>query len=142
MPLILHSPAYRSGHLLVVITFDEGSATDTAAGDNEQPGPGNLNPGYTPLLNTPVAAFGGKTFYQLLGITGLTPGQEPPAGTMPGGGRVGAVLLNPDWIKSGSVNTTRVVQPLLRAADLRGPARRPVWRRRRARPSRLRRHCV
>jgi hypothetical protein len=23
---------------------------------------------------------------------------------MPGGGRVGAVLLNPDWIKPGSVN--------------------------------------
>jgi len=107
---------------LVVITFDEGSATDTAAGDNEQPGPGNLNPGYSSLLNTPVAAFGGKTFYQLLGITGLTPGQEPPAGTMPGGGRVGAVLLNPMWIKPGSVDTAVVSQPLLRAADLRGPA--------------------
>ena len=69
--------------MLVVITFDEGSATDTAAGDDEQPGPGSLNPGYSPLLNTPVAAFGGKTFYQLLGVTGLTPGQEPAAETMP-----------------------------------------------------------
>jgi hypothetical protein len=106
VPLILHSPAYRSGHMLVVVTFDEGSATNTAAGDNEQPGPGNLNPGYSPLLNTPVAAFGGKTFYQLLGVTGLTPGQEPPAGTMPGGGRVGAVLLDREWIKPGSVDTT------------------------------------
>jgi phosphatidylinositol-3-phosphatase len=106
MPLILNSPAYRSGHTLVVITFDEGAVTDTTAGDNEQPGPNSANPGYSPLLNTPIAAYGGKTYYQLLGIAGLTPGQEPPAGTMPGGGRVGAVLLNPDWIKPGSVDTS------------------------------------
>ncbi len=106
MPLILNSPAYRSGHTLVMITFDEGSTTDTTAGDNEQPGPNSANPGYSPLLNTPIAAYGGKTYYDLLGITGLTPGQEPPAGTMPGGGKVGAVLLNPGWIKAGSVDTT------------------------------------
>jgi len=104
MPLILGSPAYRNGHMLVVVTFDEGAITDSAAGDNEQPGPGNANPGYSPLLNTPVAAFGGKTFYELLGVTGLTPNTEPPAGTMPGGGRVGAVLFNPRWIKAGSVD--------------------------------------
>jgi hypothetical protein len=106
MPLILGSPAYRSGQLLVMVTFDEGGATDTVAGDNERPGPGSANPGYSPLLNTPVAAFGGKTFYQLLGITGLTANTEPPAGTMPGGGQVGAVLLNSHWIKAGSVDTT------------------------------------
>jgi hypothetical protein len=102
MPLILKSPAYRSGHTLVMITFDEGSLGDTAAGDNEQPGPNNDNPGYSPLLNSPIATFGGKTFYQLLGVTGITPNVEPAAGTMPGGGQVGAVLFNPDWIKAGS----------------------------------------
>jgi phosphatidylinositol-3-phosphatase len=106
MPLIFGSPAYRSGNTLVMITFDEGSIVDTAAGGGEQPGPNSANPGYSPLLNTPIAAFGGKTDYQLLGITGLTPGTEPPAGTMPGGGQVGAVLFNPRWIKAGSVNTT------------------------------------
>ena len=106
MPLILNSPAYRSGSMLVMITFDEGAETDTTAGDNEQPGPNSANPGYSPLLNTPIAAYGGLTYYELLGITGLTPGQEPPAGTMPGGGKVGAVLLNPRWIKPGSVDTT------------------------------------
>jgi phosphatidylinositol-3-phosphatase len=106
MPLILNSPAYRSGSMLVMITFDEGGTTDTSAGDNEQPGPNSANPGYSPLLNTPIAAAGGLTDYDLLGITGLTPNQEPPAGTMPGGGKVGAVLLNRLWIRSGSVDTS------------------------------------
>ena len=106
MPLILNSPAYRSGHTLVMITFDEGGVTDTTAGDNEQPGPNNDNPGYSPLLNTPIPAFGGLTYYDLLGVKGLTPNVEPPAGTMPGGGQVGAVLLNPDWIKAGSTDDT------------------------------------
>ena len=106
MPLILHSPAYRSGHTLVMITFDEGGVSDTAAGDNEQPGPNNDNPGYSPLLNTPIPAFGGLTYYDVLGVKGLTPNVEPPAGTMPGGGQVGAVLLNPDWIKAGSTDDT------------------------------------
>ncbi|MGH8997631.1 MAG: alkaline phosphatase family protein [Acidimicrobiales bacterium] len=61
MPLILSSPAYRSGKMLVVITADEGSLADSAAGDHEQPGPNDPNPGSSPLLH---------------------PGQpEPPAGT-------------------------------------------------------------
>jgi len=102
MPLILNSPAYRSGHTLVMITFDEGSPADTAAGNNEQPGPNNDNPGYSPLLNAPIPAYGGMTYYDLLGVKGLTPNVEPPAGTMPGGGQVGAVLLNPDWIQAGT----------------------------------------
>ena len=45
MPLIMSSPAYREGSLLVVITSDEGTITDTTAGDVEQPGPNNANPG-------------------------------------------------------------------------------------------------
>ena len=105
MPLILSSPAYRSGHTLVVVTFDEGGVADTAAGDTEQPGPNNANPGYSPLLNAPIAAYGGLTYYDLLGVTGITPNVEPPAGTMPGGGQIGAVLLNPDWIKAGSTDS-------------------------------------
>ena len=106
MPLILGSPAYRSGHMLVVITTDEGAITDSTAGDNEQPGPNNPNPGYSPLLNVPIPAFGGKTYYQILGVTGLTPNVAPPGGTMPGGGQVGALLLNPRWIHTGTVDTT------------------------------------
>jgi hypothetical protein len=106
MPLILNSPAYRSGHMLVVITTDEGAITDTRAAGNETPGPGNANPGYSPVLNTPIPAFGGATYYQLLGITGLTPNVAPPAGTMPGGGQTGALLLNPRYIHVGTTDTT------------------------------------
>jgi hypothetical protein len=105
MPLILSSPAYCSGSLLVMITFDEGAATDSATGDSEQPGPNNVNPGYAPSLNQPIPAAGGLTLYDLIGVTGLTPNQEPPAGTMPGGGQTGAVLFNRRWIKAGSVDT-------------------------------------
>ncbi len=105
MPLILGSPAYRSGHMLVVITADEGSLTDTTAGDHETPGPDSANPGYSPLLNAPIPEFGGRTYYQLLGVKGLTPGQAPPAGTMPGGGRIGALLLNPRYVHDGTVDT-------------------------------------
>ena len=106
MPLIFNSPAYKDGSTLVMLTFDEGGITDSKAGGNEQPGPNNPNPGYSPLLNAPIAAFGGATYYQLLGVTGLTPNVNPPAGTMPGGGQIGAVLFNPRVITAGSVNTT------------------------------------
>jgi hypothetical protein len=106
MPLILGSPAYRDGSLLVVITADEGAIGDSTAADNEQPGPGSANPGYSPLLNQPIAAFGNLTYYQILGVTGVTPGQAPPPGTMPGGGPTGALLLNSRWIQPGSVDTT------------------------------------
>jgi hypothetical protein len=86
MPLILNSPAYQSGHTLVVITFDEGNpVTDTTSCCNEQPGPAQPLPGISPLL---------KAF----GIT--------PAGPGTGGGQVGAVLLNPRYIVPGTMNTT------------------------------------
>jgi hypothetical protein len=106
MPLILNSPAYRSGSTLVMLTFDEGAVTDVAAADNEQPGPNSANPGYSPLLNAPIAAYGGLTYYDLLGFKGLTPNTEPAAGTMPGRGQIGAVLFNPRLIKAGSVDST------------------------------------
>ena len=59
---------------------------------------------------------------------------------MPGGGQVGAVLLNPDWIKAGSTDRRGHLQPLLGAAHLRGPARHQVRRRGRARSPGLRGH--
>jgi hypothetical protein len=106
MPLIFNSPAYKDGSTLVMLTFDEGNVSDVTAGDNEQPGPDNTNPGYSPLLNEPIAAYHGLTYYDLLGVHGLTPGVEPPAGTMPGGGQIGAVLFNSKWIQPGSTDTT------------------------------------
>jgi hypothetical protein len=89
-PLILNSPAYRSGHMLVVVTTDESGATDTSACCNEQPGPDNANPAYPPL---------DQVF-----IPSLTPPTAP--GQYPGGGRVGAVVLNARWIAPGTVNNT------------------------------------
>jgi hypothetical protein len=89
MPLILNSPAYMSGEMLVVVTFDEAGISDTSASNNEQPGPEDANPGMPPL----IAKLFGYPY--------------PPApGTYPGGGRVGAVLLNAKWIQPGSVNDT------------------------------------
>jgi hypothetical protein len=118
MPLILNSPAYRSGHMLVVLTADEGNIIDSTAGDNEQPGPNNPNPGYSPVLNVPAIPIGGGvtlTYYQyLFGLAhlplpaGLTPANPagPPAGTMPGGGQIGALLLNPRYVHVGTIDTT------------------------------------
>jgi hypothetical protein len=105
MPLILDSPAYQSGKMLVVITSDEAAVTDSSAGGGETPGPNSDNPGYSPLLNQPIAAFGNLTDYDLLGFH-FTPGVEPAAGTLPGGGKVGALVLNPKWVAPGVVDAT------------------------------------
>jgi hypothetical protein len=87
MPLILSSQAYKTGQTLVVVTFDEGNPiTDTSACCDEQPGPNWAYPGYSPLL----AQFG------------IPPPTTP--GADPGGGRVGAVLLNSKHIKAGSTD--------------------------------------
>ena len=93
MPLILGSPAYQSGKMLVVVTFDEGNPLKTAAGSaaccGERPGPNWPFPGYAPIL----------------GLFGIP--QPPPGSTaFQGGGPVGAVLLNPKYIVPGSVNST------------------------------------
>ena len=96
MPLIFASPAYRSGKMLVVLTFDEGGVGDARAcplanqADCASPtGPNVSNPGYS----------------YLLGLFGV---QKPPATTFvyPGGGQVGAVLFNKRFIQPGTVNTT------------------------------------
>jgi hypothetical protein len=98
MPMILASPAYQSGKMLVVLTFDESGFTDARAcpaanqADCGSPtGPNVSNPGYSPIL----------------GMFGL---QKPPTGPFvyAGGGQIGAVLFNKRFIVPGSVNTTGV----------------------------------
>jgi len=84
MPLIMASPSYQSGQMLVVITSDEGDDTDTTACCNEQPGPNWAFPGSSPLL----------------GPAPTTPGADP------GGGRIGTLLLNSTYIQPGTVDTT------------------------------------
>ncbi len=82
MPLILGSPAYKHGDLLVVVTFDEADLGGTDAGlacCNEQPGP-----------NTPAPGNAGATM----------PSEAP------GGGQIGALLLNPKYVVAGSTDTT------------------------------------
>ncbi len=93
VPLLMNSPAYRSGDMLIVITLDEAgftSPTSYLSCCNQQPGPNQAgNPGYSPVL----------------GLFGV---QTPPTrpGVYPGGGQIGAVLLNRRYIVAGSHNTT------------------------------------
>jgi phosphatidylinositol-3-phosphatase len=89
IPLLTASPAYRSGQMLIVVTFDEGNAADATACCDETPGPDNPTPGFSPLL-API--------YKQYGL--------PIPDPAPGGGQVGAVLLDPRWIEPGSVDTT------------------------------------
>ncbi len=82
MPLILGSPAYRHGDLLVVITFDEsevGGAAATAACCGEVSGPNTHAPGDAGATTDSAA---------------------------PGGGQIGALLLNSKYVVSGSTDTT------------------------------------
>jgi hypothetical protein len=101
IPMIMASPAYQSGKLLVVVTVDE-SGSDTGSGAAacanaiqanclSPTGPNLRNPGWSPLLG------------------GLLPGyptSDPAAFTFPGGGKVGTVLLNKRLIVPGTVNST------------------------------------
>jgi hypothetical protein len=85
MPLILNSPAYRDGHMLVVISFDEGGVlvngqSDVRACCYEQAGPNTVAPG--------------DVF------------SKSPTNTAPGGGQTGAVLLNRNYIRPGTDNTS------------------------------------
>jgi len=98
MPMILNSPAYKSGKLLVVVTFDESGLTDARACPAADQstcgspiGPNVSNPGFSPVL----------ALFHL---------QTPPTANYvyPGGGQVGAVLLNARYIEPGSVNMTGV----------------------------------
>ena len=84
MPMIMASPSYQSGQMLVVITSDEGDTSDTTACCNEKPGPNWAFPGHSPLL----------------GAAPTAPGADP------GGGRIGTLLLNASYIQPGTVDTT------------------------------------
>jgi hypothetical protein len=95
MPMIFASPAYRSGKMLVVLTFDESGFSDSRAcaktnqADCGSPtGPNVTNPGFSPIL-------------------GLFRLQTPPTANFvyAGGGQIGAVLFNPRHIEAGSINT-------------------------------------
>lgn len=101
MPLILNSPAYKSGKMLVVITFDEAGFdrnglldTRICHQDNQAdclipPGLNLSNPGFSPVLGTSGLQSFPNHDYQYAG-----------------GGQVGAVLLNAKWIKPGTINQT------------------------------------
>lgn len=76
--------------MLVVITFDESDpVNDLTACCNEQPGPNFAFPGFSPLLE--VRHHVPKP---------TTPGSDP------GGGKIGALLLNAKYIVPGTHNTT------------------------------------
>jgi hypothetical protein len=82
MPLLLDSPAYKSGDTLIVITFDEAdvdtsSPAYAASCCNELPGPNTHSPGNAGM----------------------------PKDTDPGGGQIGALLLNSKYIEPGTTDT-------------------------------------
>ena len=99
MPMIFASPAYQTGQLLVVLTFDEGGLSDSGACNTAlsadkgicayPTGPNISNFGYSPVLG----AFKLQT-------------APTTTGVYPGGGQIGAVLFNKLLIKGGSVNST------------------------------------
>jgi hypothetical protein len=83
MPLLLNSPAYRQGHTLIVVTFDEADLEGAAAGAaccRERPGPNTVAPGDAAATTNAAA---------------------------PGGGQVGAVLLAWKYIRPGTVDRAR-----------------------------------
>ncbi len=82
MPLIMGSPAYKHGDMLVAVTFDEtelGGAGSTNACCGESSGPNTVAPGNAGASSDSAAA---------------------------GGGRTGALLLNSKYVVPGSTDTT------------------------------------
>jgi len=97
VPLLEASPAYKQGHMLIMITTDEAEvpAGGTVQDASQLPGvPGG------PSLAEP--GLGDQLLYQALGLGTLT---TDPANA-PGGGEVGALILgSKKYIKHGSVDT-------------------------------------
>ncbi len=84
MPLLLNSPAYKSGNTLIVITFDEADVDTSSPGYaadccDELPGPNTHAPGNAALSSDASA---------------------------PGGGQIGALLLNSKYISPGTTDTS------------------------------------
>ncbi|HEY2215465.1 MAG TPA: alkaline phosphatase family protein [Acidimicrobiales bacterium] len=84
MPLLLNSPAYKSGNTLIVITFDEADVDTSSPGYaadccDELPGPNTHAPGNAALSSDASA---------------------------PGGGQIGALLLNAKYIVPGTTDTS------------------------------------
>ena len=85
MPLVLSSPAYRSGSMLVMITFDEADVNPSAnpayaaACCDEQAGPNTVAPGNAAATTNAAA---------------------------PGGGQIGALLLNSKYLRPGTTDAT------------------------------------
>ena len=69
MPLIMASPAYQSGQMLVVVTSDEGALNDSSACCGEQPGP-----------NDPSITGGGRVGALLLNDHYIVPGTVDTTG--------------------------------------------------------------
>ena len=110
IPMIMASPAYRSGKMLVVITVDE-SGSDTGTGANACPnavqatcqtptGPNLRNPGWSPLLG-------------LLDSRATLPA-IPPRIPFRAVARSGPCWLNKRLIVPGTVNTTGYYNHYLR----------------------------
>ena len=100
MPLIMASPSYQSGQMLVVLTSDEGDDTDATACCNEQPGPNWAFPGSSPLLGARADNARCRS------------GRRKD--------RHAAAQLHLHTARDGGHD--RVLQPLLGPAQLRGPA--------------------
>ena len=82
MPLILRSPAYKHGDMLVIVTFDEadvGGPTSADACCKEASGPNTQAPGDAGASTDSAA---------------------------PGGGQIGALLLNAKYVKAGATDST------------------------------------
>ena len=83
MPLILDSPAYKHGDTLVVITFDEADV------DRSDP------------------SYAASCCSEVTGPNTHAPGNAGLAtDTAPGGGQIGALLLNSKYLVPGSTDTT------------------------------------
>ena len=94
--MIFSSRAYRSGQMLVVLTFDESGLRDARACG--QPNQADCDAPIGPNLTN----YG---FSSVLALFGL---QTAPSGpnVYPGGGQIGAVLFNTRFIEPGTVNST------------------------------------